>query len=702
MTVVKTLNRYWLRPMTDLGTQIRVPVSGVYRITREHWQQSLTSTASVHYAEHLGGVILQPREELAAMTLSGFDLTGQWRTVPMPATNNVDWLYAYHAGANQLTSAETLYAMPPNPCIALRVARMGKPSAQLAAIRWRMVAMGCNLDFGGLANPVIALPDGSERSYPLSLSEQEKYFFDEQLIWRFHAIEDNLVVTCSAFSEPWILYNVGDIEAAPVAITGYGGAYAYHVMPIRFAGSGSFDQWVDHPTLPPAAEVNTWVLGSVPEQASAVTAVHGADSGHRRKYRTTLTGDTYHTPILYGWQYYYRPVYEPDRTEQREEISDWIRSARESLPNDLAERTLELEVINTPHEMTGLTFREYLENWDPNSALGIAAGQCGLEYETGYELADGGQTIAARGVVLLPMRELVTAIREADVYRISCRDRAHQLTGELWWSLCLTGWPVEEAIAYYAEISGIDPRDIVIHPAAAAGSVEPSPGDWWGARYGAPASELYLWDPQRNYDNPPWLAQNGSNALDRIRQICERFGFRAEFWADNCYHIYQRNHGDEATMATYSMVSGEDDLLALAAARWRHNLGESYTTLMVEGRDPYGEPLHASRENVAEIYGPGGDRYLGYRYTRSVVDDNLTSQDAVNYTAAVTWRDRPGGRELELRAPFAGWDRWPEQRVEVIAPRVNVQGGVQYRIVEASVTLGQRTNETILRVEEVP
>ncbi|MHB0934908.1 MAG: hypothetical protein ACYC6A_00835 [Armatimonadota bacterium] len=711
MQIVETNNRFWLWPMTMLGTQTRQPVADYRVMTRDRWRDEVINDTGVHYAEYLKGIILTPDETFEDNIVEMYqNLTGSWNDVYVPQYET-RFLHAYDATPTALNSCETRWKLVENPCWTLRLWRKAKPSAQTARLSWRITAMGCNLVIGGLADPALTLPSGVTKTRSLSLSEQEKYFFDEVLTWRFHALQNDLIITCSAFEESWILREVGNLPAGTVGITSYGGAYALHAQRIRFATSGYWDEWADHPIMPPAAGLVSARYPVPPAKTTAATTIEESEA-QRRRYRTALTGDGYHTPLVQAWDYYYRPAFAADRSGTTDEVTEWTRTrngemmARLHFTDDPTGNTLEVEFLNESINPSGYNFREYLDNWDPSGNRGIKTGQCAIYCLPGYVGDDGLDYPGAGHVFLLPMRELAAAIRDAGSYRVSCRDRLTQTQGEIWWAPCLLGWPPEEAIAVVLECMGIDPRDIVIHPGRATNSKEPgtgNTGDWWGARVDTEPLEQYLADPQKNYDNPTWLPKNGSNGWDIIRRILELFGLRCEFWADLKCHIYHRDRTLTATAATYRHLPGSPtgtDLNALSRVRLARNIADAPNIVYVQGTDYDGKPLHAVRGNMADIYEPGGDRYLGVPQVRSVTDDNLATQEACNGAVARLFKDRPGARTLEIAAPFAGYDRRPPERLAVLASEPALNGEI-FRAVDVDVQLGMRSNPTTIRAEEV-
>ncbi len=109
-------------------------------------------------------------------------------------------------------------------------------------------------------------------------------------------------------------------------------------------------------------------------------------------------------------------------------------------------------------------------------------------------------------------------------------------------------------------------------------------------------------------------------------------GVSCKYWGINLTPVF-----------TYARDPGAMPFGAVENVQEVEDRQECVNTVLVQGRDQYGKPLYAVMQDSASVNIPGAALYVGYPVYEVIIDENLTTQAAVNYACYQHFMNRKAG-----------------------------------------------------------
>ncbi len=724
--VKESWNQYWLGPMTMLGVQSYPPYAAYLTAERlrDQVHAAAATATNLTYSDKLKGFTLAPLSaylpgvdmDLAYYTMYG---PGSWLTCyPDDNTDLKRHLFQTSTLPDQTNTAIYKAALPANPSFMLSVWPSAPPTGQTNTVyytltfgqyfvlRWGMPTLEHmtrdafpRLTYPTLVNGAQVLKTAI---YPMTETDAEFFWPERNWLWDITAWGGDLYLTCAGLAQPWIIRNVGTVPSVQPSVAVTGGQMKFNLSHHRYALSGSLvTDWMHIGDANPLNDKNVAVYPppSTYPAGCAIGIAAGVDVDRPPLVRLTYSfsappaypGATFswHTPVLMAGHLYVRPTHVTGVGDE-DEVSGLVAEASESISDDFSQRTLSVT-------FDGVRFRSALASLPDYTR----AGRCLLRYATGYKDPDDIIAQTPRGTLVL-LDRLEDVPLDGDTYTVQARDLSYLLAETPWTGTapCFVGWPAEEAIAYAAECGGIDPDNIILHPALSAYSQDN--GAWW-TRLTDPPLERYLLDPTTayGYDDPPFLPAAGTTIWQFIQYVAETYQLRVEFREDNCLHVYDpRLLAYRAPVATYYTAVGATPLFSLRDLRATRATVGAVNGVHVEGLSLDKQPLHAWRwDPDAATAGQNGS--LGHLVWKHVRDTNLCQQAMVDTVCAWEYLLRNRGQAaLELTgngALFLGL--MPNDYLALVDTATSV-GDTVYRITSINGLLASDLNEWSLTLEE--
>jgi hypothetical protein len=692
-----TANKFELGPASNLS---RVTRKGArhYGVAARDWP-GYTGT-DVIYSDKLKAITLEPAQVQYDMLASGaavssrYSVTGNWEAVPVPGVGI--FLHAYDAAAGATAKARSLYNLPRHQRLVCDVRHPQVSEETISAPQtfslWfgaATEALSYRLDWGWAVEPKLYNAGALVTTLPVPESRMAQYRGATRIVWDMTWFGNDLHIACSAFDEPWIIPELGvsaDGGPFPFSFQTTNGEATVNIYPVRYKTSGSFvTPTVEH--YAPIGSTQPEIVGIYPGYYAGYVGVEISSAaqdgdGYQQQYTVALTSaDAYHTPIIQAWQTLVTPTHSAP-TETWTEFTSYVHDGRESIPDDTAQRSLDLNVFNAGGLENASSFAYWLEN-----AAGLPGGLVTLRYWVGYRVDDDpdNDVRVPRGLLACRVRVEDLGIGEGS-YPLRAVDPSR-----LWESMelrdgpCGQGMTVQDYLELLLEWVGVRPADCDWSdlPAATAGRTVDDPG--------------------RNYDSPAWMPDQGANAGEYIASFCEAFGLRLErnpfdgllyvlpalYLADalpyNQPAFDITTASDGAPTATMQRIMAERAL--------EQEAGKN--TWYVDGKSGTGAPISAMEQDWNSLNTAGDDRYLMVEMAETTRNEDITDPAHAQEMARRKWRLSPLGlRTLQLPGVYNFWFYWPRFLGD-LADDGTTAGGKRYRCTSVDTQLGREVNETV-------
>ena len=624
------------------------------------------------------------------------------------------YLHAYDSRPNVYSEVQSNFDFPANPFVIINLVREPQyPPAQIP-VGWQITfAGGYILQMGGFypqtdssGKPIllpnhpmlISPPDSSGygtilSQYELSLGEAEKLVAQTTQHWEIIHVLGDLYITSSILDRPWIFHDIGDLAAGPISFGGNAGPFAVSIQRPVFT-SGSFkSDYINHQFVMPEPSDTTGLLIAYPPAptgTSITIAKTGTDSGTKRQYLVTLTStDGAHTPFLVAWQYLYR-------TQQDEGTDDWYDGSalvsrpggHESLAADASGRSFRVDMLNEHDEYTA---------WLAAQDITLTEGNIAARYALGIIPRSGSPVIVPRLTGIVKTRTIQENLQRIDRYPLTIQDIYTRLDCEMFFPPNFITWPIEEAIAYTAELTGWPSKMIFIHCARASHSREPLAGGigaWWSYRGSDPAAERYLTAAGLEYDRTDDMPV-GARVADFHANLCRNYGYVVYTTPDGTLHI--RTADDTAVVASYTAATGADNTVTYKDSDVTTDTSRAINLIIVEGKARSGLKLY-HWEYLPDT--PGEVGYLGYPAVHWIRDEKLTEMAACQRAATEYIRYLTSNkRRIQITAgPVSMWQRFPRELFYL----TNSRGDTRlYRILQIENANCLPTMHPTIQAEEV-
>jgi hypothetical protein len=645
--IVRTANEFYIG---DLLTNYAYQTQFGYAITdipAAKFEEKLRfdeyqNVNNVFYLPAINGVVLMFDYEAQNMQLSQFTVAqGDFNTtkISVERTPDSNYIHAYNASANHITDITSNYLLPATPSFHFQFHRMPMTPANMdpADQEWR-------LSFGGGYTLMWKrMHDGPElyynnkliSSYIVDLEDAEKYATDSALYWKIYNLMGRLYIICSAFRNPWIIDDIGELPAATFRVQGAGGEYAFNLTPYTFATSGYFEtDLVEHIWNYDSGDLVGTVFPSLPSNCTAtITVVE--EVGTSKRYRVALTGPGTTTPVVQAFEYLYMPEFSTPSAVWKN-ITPWVYKDQgtETMPKDLSARSLSINLV--PDKIiNGQNL------WD---FVGGLNGQYAFKYKIGYQYANGSTDTQDRMQGVLTVNDYKLEVKKFGRLTLTAVDKWERLAGTaLLFAPNLTGLRVDVAIALIAKWGGIPSTHIA-----------------------SEAINIYIDEPVTDATRIPWLAANGTSAGDFIRQLATTYGAVVEFDEDGVLQI--RNGYNTASQATYRYDEGATLDEAIISVEEHEDTQGAKNIVMVEGQTEGGRPFFATVYDIESIQTSGAGGFLGrpsVHYERK--PDCTTAASAREAAIAIFREVNRGWPRRTIRSKIGDlWKAWPNQYITLI------------------------------------
>jgi hypothetical protein len=638
------------------------------------------SLSSTTYSPGMKGMILRPDLDYMASTdmdLADFTYTGDFGYCHPPGTKK-RFIHAYNCAADAATVITSQSNLPAVPDFAMQFIRTPTPPVgqTTLSVQWQ-------LQFGGTAEPYIfqwGLATRPRFIYPDG--RYEEYIIDEGMIARYMSqhhctldvknFEGDLYLHFSPIGKPWIIHDIGALPSAPFTITSTGNAYAFNLLPTKYATTGTFyTDWIDarpiawpDATPYPADPPDGYTSAAYPDPTAPCAVEvgwHAATSDDARKrFKVTLTGDGWHTPVVQGWQIGWDPEDAPAPTEHWLDISAWFAGGSEQQGMEVTARTANITLL--PYKVVATTLGE-MTLWEYVNAWLIAEGitdmgndlrgNFALRYRTGYVYDDDSYESIIRMAGLVIGRDEARGVTELSPLTLSVYDRgAAALAQPLFHCPTLMGMGAGDAIAKLANWAGIPLAEIVVH---------------------AGANDHALEVPDKQFDKPRFLENDGTAAGSAIKKLCDRYDLVACYWPtdsfgswDPKFHILPATPTSwPAPVATYTCYwdpntsTAPDYWNALKKLEMRTDHSGMENIIVVKGwklwraadqrdhgvREDHerGVDITVTYQDDDSLYASGTDRYRGYLIPKLITEDDVHSPTGLAEIAELAFQHRRGG-----------------------------------------------------------
>ena len=453
------------------------------------------------------------------------------------------------------------------------------------------------------------------------------------LEFRLQNFFGNLIIQGNHLREVWTVPSVGIIPSAPYSYYSAGGIQAFNVTQAKYPTSGyvvtdPIQLWQNYPdsALIPA----TFPPNNLqPPGCSAAMSVYDDPSATEKRFRIDLRGDGYHTPVVQAFQWQFNPSYSVPPTAYLD-FTEWVIDATVELstePTTLSRfgpvmRSATLQV-RPQIVANGQTLWEWL-GYNPS-------GDYAVQLKTGMAYDDGtfAQSVRVTGMLTINAGTFPVDGVPAKIWTVHDRwERLAKTT--LLWAPSVAGLTADVAIGTIAQWAGVAPSQIDV--------IALTPG------YTFPTLTEPAGDPTKLYGDwtqPTWYPHNGTNAAEFIKQIAERYGLLVAFNGAGRLEICSGL--DTTIQLTFSRDPGTLPFAAVENVEEHEDRQNCVNTVIVQGRDQYGRPIFACSYDPISLGTPGTPLYVGFPVPEIIIDDNLTTQAAVNYACAQHFDARKAG-----------------------------------------------------------
>jgi len=471
--------------------------------------------------------------------------------------------------------------------------------------------------------------------------------------------------------EMWKVPFVGMLPAAPYSYYSAGGIQAFNVTQAKYPTAGSvitdpIQLWQEYDdealvaaTFPPN-ELQ-------PPGCSATLDVFDSPDTTTKRFQLDLTGDGFHTPTVQAMQWQFPPSYTvpPKRWF---DFTEWVIDATVELSTEqttlsrigpvMRQATLQVrpEIV-----ANGMTLWEWL-GFNP-------AGDYAIQIKTGMAYDDDTFAQSPRVTGMLTVNAGAFPVGGVPTKTWTVHDRWERLAKTaLLWAPSVAGLTVDQAISTIAQWAGVAPSQIIADSipytlTEPAGDPTKLFGDW---------------------TQPTWYPHNGTNAAEFIKQIAERYGVLVAF--DGAGMLEIKAGINTTSVLTFSRDAGTLPYAAVENVEEQEDRQSCINTVIVQGRDQYGRPIFAVMYDTDSLSTPGTPLYVGYPVPEIIVDENLTTQAAVNYACAQHYWARKAGypRRSFPSHTNSGWLVLPNQIITLINSAAGHGGTEVVRITHVS------------------
>jgi len=671
-TILCTANQYWLGPLSNLPQFTRYEYAKVETPT-EAWQQLQSTESRVRFDDYVdggvgGGVVnnVQLSPELQGMILAhqnpydvpdmslalvthsaGLEIALPIRMLakhlvyynnlpnPTPTTPNADYTGSY--------------LWPSTPCWSLTFTREPLPAPGIDPLtqKWQFSwGGGYTLEWSRAASARLLDPLGNVLSRrPREEFRQDVYSMKEQLDFVCYNLLGNLYLLSSAWSGAWIikrhldgsrlgLNRDGVLPAAPWRLRGYGGKFGWNAGLLKFDTSGYIEtDWVTLPvadasypdtvydpvTAPDGCEGTAWPAPPTGCGVSVAVCDSRTTPDVAKRYRVSLTGNGFTTPIVQAFEYKFYPLFSTP-TDDWVEVTPWAAkdSGEETLTGAMAANTLKLNLLPL-EQVDGQTLWQTIAD-----TLGSLQGEYALKYVIGNRYSDGTTDTLDRGILITHLQDRKAELAELPTLTLTASDFFDRLSGNkgtLLFGPCCAGMAVEEGMRQIALCGGVAPGNIVVSPLGHVLDKPEPDGEFLGG--------------------VNWLPANGTKCLEFLQEMAEPYSAYARMFPDGTLHIWPKTLA--APLLTVSAQAGAPDRQAVKSWTLTADTSAIVNTVIREGLGVDGKPVLCARQDLPSIFTPDQYTFTGQIAVDYARRTDLTRKGSVNLAVANAFKWRPGG-----------------------------------------------------------
>lgn len=575
-----------------------------------------------------------------------------------------------------ISSLQANFNLPAVPYFKLQIVRNMMPPQGMAweARQWQFTfGDRYTLQFGGPDVYVYYQGQQIYRHHIADSAAETKFITSTVLRWTVENRLGNIYIACDQLEREIVVPNVGDLPAAPYGIYANAGQYAFNVTQYQFPTSGyivtdPIQHWDSYlaadavlAAFPPNQPVGCAVNISVYDENNSSSSVQTADAAlintalpqNTKRYKITLSGDGYHTPICQAFQYCYYPTYAPMPLTQWLEFTEWVKQGTITLSTQsttlsrlgpvLRQATLEVlpDIV-----VNGQTLWQFL-------GLSTAGplGDYAVRVKVGVVYDDGSINQIERICGQLTINAGAFPVDGVATKQFTVQDRWQRLHDtDLIWAPSVAGMSPALAISTLAQWAGIASGMINISGSLPAMVLTEPAGD---------PTRLY-----GDYTQPTWYPRNGTKADEFIKRIAEHYGLIVAFDGSGTLQIT----GSVSTLTPTPVYSRDGGAVLSAAVEnfaTHEDRQDCVNTVVVQGRDQYGKAIFAVMQDNDSVNTPGSALYVGYPVFQYIIDESLTTPAAVNYACYQHFVNRKAGYPTRTVVSHTndGWQRIPNELV---------------------------------------